>query len=63
MALQAGRVSAEHVLHALTRLKDQSHPMTAGSVDTPLVLTQPLLANVVRYDRLRADREEVRHVP
>ncbi len=63
VALQAGRVSAQHVLHTLTHLKDQSRCVTASVVDTPLVLTQPPLANVLRYDSLRTDSEEVHHVP
>jgi transposase len=62
IALQAGRVSAEHVLNTLAHLKDQSRPMTVGEVDTPLTLQTPPLANVTRYDSLRAKELEVGHV-
>jgi hypothetical protein len=46
IALQAGRVSAEHVLNTLAHLKDQSRPMVAGEVETPLTLQTPPLANM-----------------
>ena len=62
IALQAGRVSAEHVLNTLAHLKDQSRPMTAGEVDTPLTLNTPPLANVMRYDSLRNSEMEAGHV-
>ena len=61
MALQAGRVSAEHVINTLAHLKDQSRPMVSGAVTTPLTLRDPPLANVLRYDSLRASEMEVGH--
>ena len=62
IALQAGRVSAEHVLNTLAHLKDQSKPMTIAEVQTPLVLQTPPLANVRRYDSLRSSDLEAGHV-
>ena len=62
IALQTGRVSAEHVLNTLAHLKDRSKPMMVGEVDTPLMLQIPPLANVTRYDSLRSTEMEVRHV-
>ena len=62
IALQAGRVSAEHVLNTLAHLKDQSRAMTIEEVQTPLVLQTPPLANVTRYDNLRSTEMEVSHV-
>jgi len=61
MTLQAGRVSAEHVINTLAHLKDQSRPMVSGAVTTPLTLRDPPLANVLRYDSLRASEMEVGH--
>jgi hypothetical protein len=62
IALQAGRVSAEHVLNTLAHLKDKSKPMTVREIDTPLTLQTPPLANVTRYDSLRSTETEVSHV-
>ena len=62
IALQAGRVSAEHVLNTLAHLKHQSRAMTIEEVQTPLVLQTPPLANVTRYDSLRSTEMEVSHV-
>jgi hypothetical protein len=62
IALQAGRVSAEHVLNTLAHLKDQSRLMLVGEVDTPLTLQIPPLANVTRYDSLRRNEMEDSHV-
>jgi len=62
IALQAGRVSAEHVLNTLAHLKDQSRPMTASMVDTPLTLQILPQANVLRYDSLREADKESSHV-
>ncbi len=67
MALQAGRVSAEHVLHTLAHLKDRQRTEVVGEVATPLALQTPPLANVTRYDSLRtsdmnADHVEANHV-
>jgi hypothetical protein len=62
IALQAGRVSAEHVLNTLAHLKDQSRPMVAGEVETPLTRQTPPLANVTGYDSLRSSDLEADHV-
>lgn len=62
LALQAGRISGEHVLNTLAHLKDQTRAMTVGEVDTPLTLQTPPQANVLRYDRLRATDKEADHV-
>lgn len=51
LALQSGRVSAEHVLNLLSRLKEAQRPMTVLS--TGLTQTEPAVANVERYDQLR----------
>jgi len=60
VALQGGRVSAEHVMNTLGRLKDAARPLVTEHVDTPLTLYRPPQANVSRYDSLRA--VEVSHV-
>ncbi len=53
LALQAGRVSGEHVLNTLSGLKE---PSTAvGVVDTPLTLETPPQSNTSRYDGLRSE--------
>jgi transposase len=59
LALQAGRVSAEHVLNVLSRLKEQN-PGTE-SAQTHLTLAEAPRADVERYDQLRMD-EETGHV-
>ncbi len=51
LALQSGRVSAEHVLNVLSRLKEQRVP--EPPVATMLKLNTPPLANLQRYDALR----------
>ncbi|MGI9152956.1 MAG: IS21 family transposase, partial [Rubrivivax sp.] len=60
LALQSGRVSAEHVLNVLSRLKEPTR--NNEPVHTHLSLSQPSQANVDRYDRLRtqpwSDQEE-----
>ena len=51
LALQAGRVSGEHVLNTLSRLKE---PCTmVAAVQTSLTLQVPPQANTSRYDGLR----------
>jgi hypothetical protein len=55
LALKAGRVSGEHVLNLLSRLKQQ-RPATP-SVRTALALKEPAQADVHRYDRLRTSTE------
>lgn len=51
LALQAGRVSGEHVLNTLARLKES--PIGITDIDTPLKLQTPPMANTARYDGLR----------
>jgi len=53
LALQAGRISGEHVLNTLSRLKEPTAPV--GVVDTPLTLHTPPQANTSRYDGLRTE--------
>jgi hypothetical protein len=63
LALQSGRVSAEHVLNVLSRLKESSPGIE--SAQTGLMLAEPPQANVLRYDRLRTiqqDQPEADHV-
>lgn len=60
LALQAGRVSAEHVLNVLLRLKEQRPGIE--SAHTALTLTEPPQANVQRYDWLRASQEASQEV-
>jgi hypothetical protein len=58
LALQTGRVSADHVLNVIARLQE---PIPARvQVSTPLHLSTPALANLTRYDALR-DEQEARH--
>jgi len=55
LALQSGRVSAEHVLNVLGRLKE---PITGlPAIQTDLTLNEPPQANVSRYDSLRTPKE------
>jgi len=55
LALQTGRVSTDHVLNVLARLKE---PVTKPQeVNTPLQLNTPAQANLERYDALRNDQE------
>ena len=58
LALQAGRVSAEHVLNVIARLKEPA--LARLEISTPLQLNTPALANLERYDALR-DEQEARH--
>jgi len=51
LALQSGRVSGEHVLNTLARLKES--PLGVTDIDTPLKLQTPPVANTARYDGLR----------
>ncbi|MBM4128416.1 MAG: IS21 family transposase, partial [Nitrospira sp.] len=62
LALQSGRVSAEHVLNVLSRLKEPTR--NDEPVHTHLSLSKPSQANVDRYDRLRSQPwrdQEVSH--
>ena len=58
LALQSGRVSAEHVLNVIARLKEPAPARL--EISTPLQLNTPALANLERYDALR-DEQEARH--
>ena len=58
LALQSGRVSAEHVLNVLSRLKEPE--LRVEPAATSVDLKTPSQADLKRYDRLRQQRE-VRH--
>lgn len=58
LALQSGRVSAEHVLNVLGRLKEPD--VRVGPASTPVALKTPSQPDLHRYDRLRQSKE-VRH--
>ncbi len=58
LALQSGRVSAEHVLNVLSRLKEPAVQVAPAA--THVALKTPSQADLNRYDRLRLPRE-VRH--
>jgi len=62
LALQAGRVSADHVLNLLARLQEPT--ARTAPIRTPLTLSHPARADVHRYDRLRqaGSTEEADHV-
>lgn len=62
LALQSGRVSAEHVLNVLSRLKEQNSSIE--SAQTGMMLIEPPQANVSRYDGLRTalHEQEANHV-
>jgi hypothetical protein len=55
LALQAGRVSAEHILNVLGRLKEPN--LERLQIETPLHLNTPAQANLERYDALRNEQE------
>jgi len=57
LALQSGRVSAEHALNVLSRLKEQRHGQEM--VSTSLTLAEPPQADVQRYDSLRKEASHV----
>lgn len=56
LALQAGRVSGEHVMNLLSRLKE--HRPIVHEIDTALALKEPSQPDVHRYDRLRKTKEQ-----
>jgi len=58
LALQAGRVSADHVLNVIARLKEPR--LNRLEISTPLQLNTPAQANLERYDALRSE-QGVRH--
>jgi transposase len=55
LALQSGRVSADHVLNLVSRLKERTS--STREVKTNLFLSEPPQANVQRYDSLRQLQE------
>lgn len=55
LALQSGRVSGEHALNLLSRLKEKTP--NPEPVNTPIELEEPSQANVHRYDSLRISGE------
>lgn len=55
LALEVGRVSGEHVLNVLARLRS---PVPAPTIEAAFTLTEEPQANVARYDELR---KEVAH--
>ena len=54
LALQVGRVSAEHILNILSRLQEPSKQIQELAVDIELL--DPSQANVHRYDALRPNK-------
>lgn len=56
LALQAGRVSADHVLNILSRLQETNTEV--GEIITAIELSKPSKADVHRYDSLRLNRED-----
>jgi len=56
LALESGRPSGEHVMNVLARLKSGAQ---APQVTTALTVTEEPLADVDRYDRLRAEVSDV----
>ena len=58
LALQSGRVSADHVLNVLARLKEPEavHSLPEAALPS-LTLQEPPQADVSRYDRLRQIQE------
>jgi len=61
LALESGHPSEEHVLNVLSRLKSPTPPETALS--SPLNLEIEPVADVSRYETLRAIPTEINHVP
>jgi len=58
LALQSGRVSADHVLNVLARLKEEVTPIPPLGIQH-LALVEPPKADVHRYDRLRQEGDHV----
>ena len=62
LALESGRPSGEHVLNILARLKSPAAPVPAEAL-SPLKLVEEPMADVDRYEALRAgDDGEANHV-
>lgn len=58
LVLEAGALSAEHILNVVARLTATEPP---PSVETHLQLKEAPIANTERYDRLRGRAEEIGH--
>lgn len=58
LALQSGRVSADHVLNVLARLKEEAVPVPPLEIQH-VALAEPPKADVHRYDRLRQESDHV----
>ena len=59
LALQSGRVSADHVLNVLARLKEPQAVQSLPEAALPLLtLQEPPQADVSRYDSLRQSQED-----
>ncbi len=57
LSLESGRVTGEHVLNVLSRLKASSHARLEP-VETRLTLSLPPESNVSKYDSLRTQSQE-----
>lgn len=58
LALQAGRVCADHILNVIARLNEPR--LNRLEINTPLQLNTPAQANLERSDALRSE-QGVRH--
>lgn len=63
LALEAGVPTKMHVLNVLHRLLDSKAPPPPVNAPQALRLVREPLANVTRYDDLRASERKVRHAP
>ena len=63
LALEAGVPTKMHVLNVLHRLLDSKAPLPPVTAPQALRLVREPLANVNRYDDLRASERKVRHAP
>lgn len=61
LALEAGVPTKMHVLNVLHRLLDSKAPLPPVTAPQALRLVSEPLANVTRYDDLRASERKVRH--
>lgn len=61
LALEAGVPTKMHVLNVLHRLLDSKAPLPPVTAPQALRLVREPLANVTRYDDLRASERKVRH--
>jgi hypothetical protein len=58
LVLESGSLSVEHILNVVARLTAAEPPPI---VETHLPLKEAPVANTARYDRLRAQDEEIDH--